>query len=273
MLLLGLLLADDLRAWQGLHEGMLIEAADGDTERAIAWYEGLIAGLPDDDPSLGELNYWLAHARYTEGDAEGARRALRLAMEDPTVATEARALMGQIDAQELRVYRLPVSYDFSGGTGHWLHAWEYGDKGTLASATPPDAPADPALAWTTMVTEREDDAIRVFFESEIWSDGNLGGPEQIGFRIKSGAFEANLALYAEDPEGRRYAADGLIVARTDGWTNVRVLTRELVPLDSPNPKDRLRPGDVASVTLLDVTARQTSNRGPNTLYLDDLSIR
>ena len=272
MLLLSLLLAEDLRAWQGLHEGMLIEAADGDTVRSISWYEGLIAGLPEDDPSMGELHFWLAHARYAEGDAEGARRALRIAMEDETVSKQARALLGQIDAQELRVYRLPVSYDFSGGTGHWLHAWEYGDKGSLASASPPDE-NDPALAWSTVVTEREVDAIRVFFEPEIWSNGTPGGPEQISFRIRAGAFEANLALYAEDPEGRRYAADGKAVATTDGWTVVRVFTRQLVPLDSPNPGDRLRPSDMASLTLLDVTSRETPDRGPNIIYLDDLSIR
>jgi len=249
-----------------------MEAADGDTQRSIAWYEGLIAGLSENDPTLGELHYWLARARYAEGDAEGARRALRIALEDPTVTAQARALLGQIDAQELRIYRLPVSYDFSGGTGHWLHAWEYGDKGVVTSSMPFGSD-DPALTWSTQVTEREDDAIRVFFEPEIWSAGRPGGPVEISFRIRAEAFEAHLALYAEDEGGRRYAANGLVVAQTKEWTSVRVLTRELVPIDSPNPADRLLPEEVRSFTLLDITSRQTPSRGPNTVYLDDLAIR
>lgn len=273
MILLALVLAQDLRAWQGLHEGMLIEAADGDTVRSIAWYEGLIAGLEDDDPTIGELHYWLAHARYAQGDAEGARKALRVAMEDPTIADPARALLGQIDAQELRVHKLPVFYEFSTGTGHWLHAWEYGDKGRITNAIPPTSAEDHALAWTTEVAERERDAIRLFFEPEIWIDDRRGGPSSLSFRVLSEAFEARLAFYAEDDQGRRYAADGLVVAGTVDWTSVRVLMSDLVPIGSTIPQDRLDSRKVRSFTLLDVTSSETPSRGPNTLYLDDLSVQ
>ena len=69
--------AQDLRLWQSVHEGMLKEASEGDLQSAISWYEGLAESVEPGEPSAGELYYWLGRARYIQGEAEGARRALR----------------------------------------------------------------------------------------------------------------------------------------------------------------------------------------------------
>ena len=81
--------AQDIRAWQGMYEGRLMEAADGDTQQAIAWYRGLVEALPEEDPSRGELLYWLARALYSHGEAQEALSLLEPILTDPTAGARA----------------------------------------------------------------------------------------------------------------------------------------------------------------------------------------
>lgn len=121
--------AQDLRAWQGMQEGMLLESADGNLQGAVSWYEGLIEGAALRDPALGEMHYWLGRAMYVQGEAEGARKALKIAAEDPVHADRARVLRAQIDGLDLQVRALPVSHTFDTGTSHWVHSWQYQGRG------------------------------------------------------------------------------------------------------------------------------------------------
>lgn len=262
ILLLALAHAQDVRAWQGLYEGMLMESAEGELSDAIAWYEGLIAGLPDNDPSLGELNFWLGRARYAEGDAEGARQALKEAVGDPAVEDRARALLAQIDSQELRIRRLPMSYDFTSGTGHWLHSWKHGEKGFLESRSPPGS-EDEALAWYTTVADRETDAIG------LWFDEDAPRPTDFRFDLKSGDFPASLRLIVEDDLGQRWEY-AEIRTSTDSWVLVEARLSEFVPLDAGSGA---APRTVRALSLWDVTAYTRPDRGPNVIYVDNLQIR
>ena len=262
ILLLALAQAQDVRAWQGLYEGMLMESGEGDLAGAIAWYEGLIAGLPEDDPSLGELNFWLGRARYAEGDAEGARQALRAAITDPVVEDRARALLAQIDSQELRVRRLPMSYEFTSGTGHWLHSWKHGEKGRLESKAPPGS-EDPALAWFTNVADRETDAIG------LWFDEDAPRMSQIEFDLRSGDFPATLRLIVEDDMGQRWEYPEIRTS-TEAWIGVEARLSEFVPLDAGSGAS---PRTVRALSLWDVTAFTRPDRGPNVIYVDNLAIR
>ncbi|HJN76922.1 MAG TPA: tetratricopeptide repeat protein [Myxococcota bacterium] len=262
LLLAAMANGQDVRAWQGLYEGMLMESGEGDLEGAIAWYEGLVAGLPDDDPSLGELNFWLGRASYAEGDADGARQALRVAMADPVVEDRARALIAQIDSQELRVRRLPMSYDFSTGTGHWLHSWKHGEKGALESKAPPGS-EDPALAWSTTVADRETDAIG------LWFDEESPRPKEFVFDLKSGDFPATLRLILEDDLGQRWEYPEIRTS-TETWIGVEARLGEFVPLDAGSGAV---PRTVRALSLWDVTAYTRPDRGPNVIYVDNLQIR
>ncbi|MCP4807251.1 MAG: tetratricopeptide repeat protein [Proteobacteria bacterium] len=262
LFLVGLAWGQDVRAWQGLYEGMLIESAEGDLDGAIGWYEGLITGIPDDDPSLGELNFWLGRARYAEGDAEGARKALRIAMDAPDVEDRARALLAQIDSEELRVRRLPMTYKFSSGTGHWLHSWKHGDKGYLASEVPPSS-EDPALAWHTNVVDRETDAIG------LWFDDRAPRPDAIEMDLRSGDFAATLRLIVEDDAGQRWEY-AEIRTSTSAWVRVEAPLSEFIPLDAGSGS---HPRSVRALSLWDVTAYTRPDRGENVIYMDNLQIR
>lgn len=256
-------LAQDLRAWQGMYEGLLKEAAEGDSAGAQEWYRGLLAGLPDDDPSAGELHYWLGRACYLEGDADRARRELRDAEEDATAAPHALALLGQIDAQELRIRRIPVSHDFRLGTAHWLHSWQHGDKGHIeARPLPPDG--EPAMAWTTTVADREDDQVVVYF------DAPRPAPTRVRMSLRSENFPAYVLPSLHDDRGRRYAPDEPVAIPTDRWVPVEFAVTDFLPREGTEP---LRPEDLEALVLQDVTAFFSSDRGPNVLYVDEVHIR
>lgn len=266
-LLASTLMGQDVRAWQGLHEGLLMESADGDLDEAIAWYEGWIAGLPPEDPTQAELHYWLGRAYYAKGEYESARKALLSAMGDPTIRLQAQVLMGQIDAQELQVRKLPIAYDFTTGTGHFLHSWLYPDKGSIRSELPPESD-NPALAWRTKVLEREDDAI------EIWFDPDLEGPEHIEFRVHAKNFRGLLVLAADDDKGRRYIYPEPIVAPIDEWVLITADLSSFVLQDTGGlAEGHMSPGSVVSISLWDRTSFGATSRGENVIYLDDLELR
>ncbi len=254
--------AQDLRAWQGMHEGLLKEAAEGDAAGAQDWYAGLLAGLPPSDTSTGELHYWLGRAAYLEGDVETARRELRRAQDDPTAAPLAAALLGQIDAQELRIRRLPVSHDFRLGTAHWLHSWQHGDKGSIeARPLPPEG--EPAMAWSTTVEDREDDQIVVYF------DRPQPAPAVVRMSLRSEAFPAYVLPSLYDDRGRRYAPEAPVAVPTDRWVPVEF---RVTDFPSTEGQQGLDPEDLEALVLRDVTAFYSSDRGPNVVYVDEVHI-
>ncbi len=256
-------LAQDLRAWQGMYEGLLKEAGDGDAGAAQEWYRGLLAGLPENDPSRGELHYWLGRTSYLGNDVEAARRDLKAASKDPTSAPHAQALLGQIDAKELRIRRLPVTHDFRLGTAHWLHSWQHGDKGTIeALPLPPDG--EPAMAWRTTVKDREDDQVVCYF------DEPRPGPTRIRMSLRSEHFPAYVLPSLHDDRGRRYAPDEPIAVSTDRWVPVELDVSEFLPREGNQP---LQPEDLDALVLQDVTAFFSSDRGANVLYVDEVHIR
>jgi hypothetical protein len=246
-----------------MYEGLLKEAGNGDSSGAQEWYEGLLAGLPDDDPSTGELHYWLGRTQYLDGNVEGARKELKAASDDPTAAPHALALLGQIDAQELRIRRLPVTHDFRLGTAHWLHSWQHGDKGHIeALPLPPDG--EPAMAWSTTVKDREDDQVVCYF------DDPKPPPSSIRMSIRSENFPAYVLLSLHDDRGRRYAPDEPVAVPTDRWVPVELAIDDFLPREGNQP---LRPGELEALVLQDVTAFFSSDRGANVLYVDEVHIK
>lgn len=188
-------------------------------------------------------------------------------MGDPSVRLQAQVLLGQMDAQELQVRKLPIAYDFNTGTGHFLHSWLYPDKGSIRSELPPQS-ENPALAWRTQVLEREDDAI------EIWFDPDLEGPEYIEFRVHAKNFRGFLVLAADDDKGRRYIYPEPIVAPTDEWVLITADLSSFVLQDTGGlAEGHMTPGTVVSLSLWDRTAFGATSRGENVIYLDDMELR
>jgi len=258
-------LAQDIRAWQGMQEGMLIEAADGNLQGAVSWYEGLVDGAAQDDPAVSEIYYWLGRARYVQGEAEGARKALKLAEEDPDNADRARALRAQIDGLDLQVRSLPVTHTFDTGTSHWVHSWQYQGRGAIdiGRPTPED---DPAMAWATAVAELQDDRIQMSF-----APGET--PRTFTLQLRSRVFPAWVLLGAEDDRGNYYRMSTAVEVSTDGWVTVTARPKDFQPEDAGWGAGDPWPQTVRTLYLFDVTARLSSDRGPNTIYVDDVTVR
>ncbi|MCB9761899.1 MAG: tetratricopeptide repeat protein [Alphaproteobacteria bacterium] len=266
--LIGAAAAQDFRAWQGLYEGLLIESSEGDPERAIAWYEGLISGLPDHDPTQGDLHFALGRTLYQTGRSDEARDVLGEALNRPHTQARAEALLGQIDALERRVTLLPLIEDFDDSTGHWIHSYQHVGRGTVSSRPPPGS-ADPALAWDTEVSPREDDQIR------IWFDPSSGGPNELTLEVRAAEFPAYLLLIVIDDHNRWYTLPDFVVAGTTEWSSVTASLEDFLPLplEASAPPAPLSPDKVRAVAVRDVTAYYSSDQGPNTIFLDRVRIR
>lgn len=266
LLLAALAQAQDLRAWQGVQEGMLTEAADGDLQRAISWYEGLVEGMAPDDPSAGELYYWLGRARYIQGEVDGARKALKASIErSPEHAEHARALLAQIDALELQVRELPVTHRFDTGTSHWLHSWQHQGRGAIG-IDEPEAEDDPAMAWATAVARYEDDRIQVGFAKDVT-------PRSFKLSLRSRNFPAYVLLGAEDERGYYYRLASFVEVGTDGWVTLEARPEDFQPVATNSGAGDPWPRAVRTLFVFDVTGRYSEDRGPNTIYIDDVEIR
>lgn len=266
-LLLGAALAQDLRAWQGLYEGMLQESAEGDTARAIRWYEGLITGLPDEDLTQGPLHIQLGRTLYMTGDVAGAREHLAIATEHDEVQLRALSLVGQIDSFERRISSLPYGEDYSEPTTAWLHSWQYGAKGNVI-IEPPLGSDDPALNWNTDVSPREDDQIQLWL-----GDGNQ--VRELSMRLSAEVYPAYLMLVLIDDQGRWYALNDLVIAEPDRWFNLEARVKDfaLISPEGTGQTSSQRPSSVRSIALRDLSSYYTSDQGPNTVLIDDLLIR
>ena len=257
--------AQDIRAWQGMQEGMLIEAADGNIQSAVSWYEGLIDGVATDDPAISEVYYWLGRALYVQGEAEGARKALKLAEEDATYAGRARALRAQIDGLDLQVRALPVTHTFDTGTSHWVHSWQYQGRGAIDIGRPePDD--DLAMAWATAVVELQDDKIQMGFAPGA-------EPRTITMSLRSRVFPAGVLLGAEDDRGNYYRMAAAVEVPTDGWVTLEVRPEDFQPDKTAGVLGDPWPRAIRTLYLADVTSLLSSDRGPNTIFVDDVTVR
>lgn len=261
--------ARDFRAWQGLHEGMLREALDGDLRGAAAWYTALLDSVPEEDTSRGPLTFWLGRAWYLLGEVPLAVQALQVAALDPRSEPRALALLGQIDALEHQVTQLPLTLDFDVSPLPWLlHAWELGAQGRLSVEALPDG-AGGALVWDTLVAARDEDQIQVWFAAEA------ANPAQLSVLVRADPLPAWLTVLVMDPQERWYGAPEVLQVPADQWLQVELDLADfrLLPAErGPGPADA-PPGQVRTLALRDVTAVYSTDRGANRILLDQVRIR
>jgi hypothetical protein len=255
--------SQDLRAWQGMHDGMLTELIDGEFSQAKDWYGGLLKALPTTDPSHAELAYWQARALYAGGDANGASRVLKKAKLTRPLSQRAAVFLARLQATEKRITQLPVHHSFRIDTENWVHGWRNPNKGSLGLGQPKSG-GDRTLAWTTHVEEGEDDAIGVLF------DASAANPRLLRLSIRSDDLSALVLPSIEDWEGNRYTLDRPISLHRKDWVALDLRLRDFRPV-KPGTTSR-HPKNVRSFQIRDVTAFFSSDRGPNTLFLGDVVI-
>ena len=255
--------AQDLRAWQGMHDGMLIELIDGEFSQAMDWYGGLLKALPETDPSRAELAYWQARALYASGDSSGASSILKNTKKAQPLSQRAAVFLARLQATEKRITQLPIHHSFRSNTENWVHGWRNPDKGSLGLGQP-NSGGDRTLAWTTRVEEGEDDAIGVFF------DASAAHPRLLRLSIRSDDLSALVLPSIEDWEGNRYTLDRPISLHRKDWVALDLRLQDFRPV-KPGTTPR-HPKNVRSFQIRDVTAFFSSDRGPNTLFLGDVVI-
>ncbi len=250
--------------WALLNDIRVSEVVDGVTPATVERLEALLARLDAMDRLHGETAYWLAHARLTLGDREGARKALELALEDPDAREAALALQAQMDAVLATVDRLPFRHDMEDGRGPFVHSWLYGDRGDVRVA-PVDADHGRAIRWTFLIRDRQEDQITVSFAS---SAGNL---TRFRCEIMGQGFPSFLRILVEDRGGREFATDPFEVP-AGRWIPLDVALSTFHSTNPTTPSERPR-GSVLALHLNDVTAYLSADRGVREVWIDNLEIR
>ncbi|MBN1334985.1 MAG: hypothetical protein JXB39_03390 [Deltaproteobacteria bacterium] len=250
--------------WAVLNEIRVSEVLDGISPRSVERLEALLARLDPMDRLYGETAYWLAHARVTLGDREGAREALEAALEDPDTREAALALQAQMDAVLSTVDRLPFRHDMEDGRGPFVHSWLHGDRGEVRIA-PVDADHGRAIRWTSRIRDRQEDQITVSFAS------GAGILSWIRCEIMSQAFPSFLRILVEDSEGREFATDPFEVAE-GRWTPLNVALSTFHSTNPTTPSVRPR-GSLRSMHFNDVTAYLSADRGIRDVWIDNLEMR
>jgi hypothetical protein len=246
-----------MRAWQGMYEGRLMEAVDGDTEQAIEWYQGLLGALSENDPLRPELQYWLGRALFSEGDQNAARTALAFAVEDVEVGDLARALLSRIEKSQKRITSLPLHHDFLESTEHWLRDWQHTSKGDIRVEPAPGG--DSALAWYTRVTEREDDEISIVFDPKAVT------PRVFKLSLRSSRFPSHILPVIYDSRGHRFSLETPIEVLVDSWSALDLNLKNFTLGEG-------RVQGVSAFVLQDVTAFYSTDRGPNVILLGDVVV-
>lgn len=251
LLLSALCLADDqAREWETLYDARLIEAVDGTPEVAARFYEELLEDMPSNDPLRPQVFYWLGRTRLVLGQIEAALPPLREAALYPETEAQAQSLLRYIEAQRQQIARLPVRYDFEDGANVFVSP-----NGAL-STTIEDT--DRALLWSLMY--REGDVHNMTLTCAA------GLPVQkIGFQVRATSLPAYLQVTIVDPAGGRYSAP-LQIVPVDGWVSVRLGREVFRSLDGGGNRP---PTVVARVEIEDLTGYLSSDRGPNSVLVDD----
>lgn len=251
-------------AWEAIHDGRLIEALGGDPSEAVLQYEQALSYLEEGDPDRPELMYWLGRARYTAGDIEGARTALRAALDDPRWQDRAWAFLSRVEARVHAVSKLPHQEDFSRSFGALVRGWTRFSEGGLERLDGV-SPGGTALKWSTVVREGEPDFIYVFLK-ELRRP-----PRRIRIFMSARGFPAHVRFVAEDTEGRRWTGPVVTLSTTE-WVAIDQQIRDFVLEEDPQA-GRMPPGThLRLVQLYDVTAQTASDRGDNVILIDDFEL-
>lgn len=246
---------EENRVWEALYDGRLVTALEGTPIVAVQYYEEILAGLPEDSQARGEVLYWLGHARFLSGDLERSAAALKEARSWPDQREQADRLLARIDLERQEVAGLPLKWDFSTGQTGFVRVSDHGAVGIAR------VDGDPALSWTLPVLMGEIERISMGLMAD--TEARL-----LTFRARASRFPANLQVVVQGAEGGRFAAP-LQVIPVDTWVNIRISLENMRSLDAAG-RTSLR--SIRLVELQDLTGYLSSDRGENTLYVDDFTI-
>ncbi len=249
---------DSARPWEALYDARLVDAADGTPDVAAKFYEELLDDLGPRDAMRGVTCYWLGRARLESGDLEGAVEALRAAVDDPAMARAAETLLAQVELRQRALPALPAVWNFETGAAGFVRGSSGAGKGEVTIRR---VEGNALLAWETIVRTGEDDAVMVAVAEGV-------AVHELRFRARSTSFPAVLRVSAGDGAGLRYAADAVQVP-VETWVDIVVPVAGMKPVEPGSPPLKR----AITLAIEDVTGIIGSDRGVNTLLLDDVDLR
>lgn len=264
MLLLAAALAhaqstDASKYWQSVYDARLVDAL-GDPGVSSQLLVEQLDGMPADHPERGEALYWLGRVRLDEGNAEEAERLFREAAGFPLSQRDATIALARLELARAAIPRLPASCTFERDTCGFLRGWESVDKGALELRDEGDLSV---LAWDTNVRGAEFDSIRVALAPGLPARG-------LTMKVRATEIAADLRVVVRDGSGGAWASPVFVVP-TDAWLPIDLSLTTLAPL-SPSTQGAT-PRGVRVIELDDISGMLSTERGPNTLLLDELTIR
>ena len=269
--------AGDPRTMDSLGDAQLVMALDGTPKVAAQYLEETLEELPPEDPLHGEALYWLARARLEEGRTEDALTLLREVGGDPLAGPRARLLLAHLDLSSHQFARLPVTCTFDRDTCGLVRSAEVAVGGNKPAnpavgggRTQPrstleiiDFGDDSALAWDTTVETTESDRIALALAPGLQL-------REMSVRVRASQFAAQIRITASDGSGGRWST-AMIRVPTEEWIEVDF---PLSAFSAVNPAPQSRePRAVRVVEIEDLSGKLGSERGENTLLLDDLVLK
>ena len=255
------------RQWEQLHDALLIEAIDGDLESASEAYTVMVRNIEVGRPARSAATYWLGQARWSLGDVDGARDALREGIRTASSRPACLDVLDEIELEQGAVSSLPIRWRFDEPDHGFVHPWYMRDKASIRIER--GTRSGPALSWTTHLDvsdARRDDQLHLGLHLED------SPPNRLRFITWAEDDPAWIRLLFIDDAGRTWVQDtesDALELRPGEPALVSVRFADLVPQDHDGP---FVAADLRRVVVQNVTAFYGPSSTNTHIFIDDFEM-
>lgn len=250
-------------SWSEVQRAQVDESIDGDEAAAVQRYEDLVHNrLTTGDPNLSDALYWLAAARWSLGDLQGARDALDQCIRSGVNKGRCIDLRSHIDLEEDSIRVTPVTWTFDTEDHGFFHPREDWDRGSIRIVKDGDGSV---LSWTTQVDPLVPDKLVVGFHDPTPT------PTTMRLTATSVNLSATLEITLVDVYGHTFAPRPATWVLPPGVPTTLELRLD-TPTDSAGGGAKLAPSNLHRLILRDITGRY-GNVGPNEIRIDTFTLR
>lgn len=237
-------------------ESALLARSLGDHVGSATLLVNVVRTAAADDPSRAWALFWLATERAEQGDAPGAREALRECIRTGPARAECVALLGRLEVEASAITTVPTIWTFDGDHGvvHW---WLQNDRGSIRVE---DRDGDPALVWVTEHDELDPGTL------VIGVDTPRPLPRKLRASLLAPGRNAWLAVVFVDADGKLFGQSPIALPAG------RPVELELPLERATGPTGTLDPSRLEMVIVRDMTAKSDPSGGSSLLVIDDIGL-
>lgn len=249
--------ADRSHAWDGLHDALLVEAVDGTPGVAAQLLQETLEDLAPGDPFRAEVLFWLGRSQLEVGREADALATFREAAGLSQRGDAAREAIAALELLSKQVRHLPFTCTFDEDPCGVVRSWVGSDKGGVQLRDAGDAVV---LAWDTNVEASETDHLRLALAPGLKL-------RRVTLHARATRFPADLRFTIVDASGARFSAP-MVRVDSGSWTAWSVSLADFGPVEPGTLGDS--PREARVLVIEDLTALLSTDRGTNTILLDDL---